>query len=305
MTRQAKSALPDAPTPMLASVISDASKDAPPAAWEGWGFQHKIDGVRALYSNRSHQFTSRGRALLNTEGMPFHCLPGHLPLNLQRLGVILDGEFYIHGKPFEEVVSVVKNKAHPLRSLVQYVVFDCILPGHPSAPFWDRHQTAQSLCRSVRHLGIYCLPWEKLTHNARFHCEASCSENYEGIMLRDLGAPYAPGKRSPGLMKFKLFEDAEFRILSALEGEGKNKGTLVFILETKTGETFQATSPGTYEKKKADFFLLEQAKKTERKTGTLKLPWQWAKVRFQGISSYKIPRFPVILALFENHPSLE
>ena len=121
-------------------------------------------------------------------------------------------------------------------------------------------------------------------------------------MLRDLGAPYAPGKRSPGLMKFKLFEDAEFRILSALEGEGKNKGTLVFILETKTGETFQATSPGTYEKKKADFALLEQAKKTERKTGTLKLPWQWAKVRFQGISSYKIPRFPVILALFEHHP---
>lgn len=305
MARQAKSALPDAPTPMLASVISEASKDTPPSAWEGWAFQKKIDGVRALFCPRMGRFTSRGRALLNTEGMPFHTLAGHISANLVRLGAILDGEFYIHGKPFEEVVSIVKNKAHPLRPLLQYVVFDCILPGRPSAPFWERHEIAAQYCRTVSHIGVSVLNHFNLRHSARFHCEASCSDGYEGIMLRALGAPYAPGKRSPGLMKFKLFEDAEFRVIAAVEGEGKNAKTLVFILQTKTGETFQATSPGDYEKKKADFLLLEQAKKTAKKTGTLTLPWKWAKVRYQGISSYRIPRFPVILALFEDHPSLE
>jgi ATP-dependent DNA ligase len=301
MARQAKSALPDAPTPMLASVISDASKDTPPSAWEGWGFQHKIDGVRALFSPRTGQFTSRGRALLSVEGMPFERIAGHIPLQLRNINIILDGEFYVHGKPFEEVVSIVKNKAHPMRSSLQYIVFDCILPGNPSAQFWERYESAEHFCAKLSHLGVSTLLWKHLTHPARFHCEAACSDGYEGIMLRDLGAPYAPGKRSPGLMKFKLFADAEFRITGAQEGEGKNKGTLVFTLQTKTGETFTATSPGTYETKRADFLLFEQAKKT----GTLTLPWRWAKVRYQGISSYKIPRFPVILALFENHPSLD
>lgn len=295
MAREAKSAIPDAPALMQCQTLKESEKDQPANHWKLWQFQWKYDGFRAVYDVARCRFTSRGRALLNTEGMAFPSLRQYLPPEKAQYGLCLDGEFYTHGMDFSELSSAIKNRDNPARSGVQFVVFDCFIPGQPSLEFWERQGVLDQVFeRLPKKCGVIRAPCFSFTHSARWHAEDACSQGYEGIILRDLSGRYTP-TRSAYVQKLKLFEDAEYQILSAEEGEGKNKKTLVFTLKTKTGETFTATSPGTYDKKKADFLSWEKAKAEKEPA-----PFRWARVRYQGLSCYGTPRFPVILALFSN-----
>lgn len=60
--------------------------------------------------------------------------------------------------------------------------------------------------------------------------------NGEGIILKDLHAPYQEGKRNYTLMKIKEEIDADLLVVDIAEGEGKYQGTLgALVLEDLSG----------------------------------------------------------------------
>jgi ATP-dependent DNA ligase len=302
MSRTAKKAVLNAPTCMTCHKVPQAAAVRnDPDSWKGWIYQPKFDGVRAMFSTSTRMFTSRQKSQLSVIGSRI--------IELTRLitpkkypSIILDGEFYIHGRSFEDILSIVKRADHPEKGALQYIVFDCIVPNHPSMTFEERSEILRDILPPLACINVFpslCFPIKKSIHT---HAEAMVEAGYEGVILRNLSSPYFGG-HSCGLLKYKIFDDDEFQIVSAQEGEGKNRNTLVFEMLTKNKkERFTATSPGLYEKKREDFktwmrYLKQREPENE---DTLVMPWTWAKVKYQGVSASGVPRFPVILALLKD-----
>ena len=64
---------------------------------------------------------------------------------------------------------------------------------------------------------------------------------YEGVMLRNKNGKYVLKDRSKYLQKYKIFDDAEYRIIGFEEEE---KGCLLWILQAKDGKKFKCVSKG-------------------------------------------------------------
>lgn len=112
--------------------------------------------------------------------------------------------------------------------------------------------------------------------------EEACSQGFEGVMIRRPSFPYEHGKRSFGLLKYKMMHDAEYRIVDFYPGQGKFKGGLgAFVCETKNGIRFHATPKTTYENRLALWNKREQ------------LLGQYLTVQYQELSSQDVPRFPI------------
>ena len=74
-------------------------------------------------------------------------------------------------------------------------------------------------------------------------------EGFEGIICRNLDGKYMQKFRSYDLQKYKDFEDNEYKIVSAKEGRGSDKGAIIF--ECEWGDnTFDVRPRGTIERRK-------------------------------------------------------
>jgi ATP-dependent DNA ligase len=114
------------------------------------------------------------------------------------------------------------------------------------------------------------------------------SQGYEGAMLRNSDGLYV-NKRSSDLIKVKEMQDDEFDIIGIEEGRGKlagHVGALVCI--TRDGQEFKAKPAGATERLR-EYFLDHGL-------------WRGRQlvVKFQSLTSYGIPRFPVGLRLKEQ-----
>jgi DNA ligase-1 len=110
---------------------------------------------------------------------------------------------------------------------------------------------------------------------------------------------YRVGVRSTDLQKYKEFEDAEYRVVGFKEGDGLEKGCVIWICETSLAPQETRASPnevrlatgksqnfavrprGTHEARAA---LMAEA---DRYVG------QMLTVRYQELTTDGIPRFPV------------
>jgi DNA ligase-1 len=111
------------------------------------------------------------------------------------------------------------------------------------------------------------------------------SMGYEGIMLRDGTTPYEPGKRSSSLYKAKRFETDEFEIVAVKEATKKDAGTPVFECAVAGAKKFSARPTGTME---------ERRKMWEARDTYI---GKMLTVKFQGVSTTGIPRFPVAIGV--------
>jgi len=93
------------------------------------------------------------------------------------------------------------------------------------------------------------------------------------------------GHRSADLQKYKEFKDDEYKIVGFKEGDGIEKGCVIWVCETKDKKPFSVRPRGTHEDRAAAF-------KTASKAVGKKLT-----VRFQELTEDGIPRFPVGLAI--------
>lgn len=239
--------------------------------------QPKFDGIRSL--------TQSDCSLWSREHKPIKSVP-HIEEEIKsvfpRTAPPLDGEMYNHlyKHEFEKITSIVtqKTKVSPDHKIVQYHIYDLALT---DIGFWDRHLALEEMLKDSEFL----IPVPTEIVNSHEEIVAAFEKyralGYEGIMVRNLDAPYE-GKRSYNLLKLKEFFEEEFEIIGAEEGRGKLIGHLAaFICKTKDGAHFKASMKCTQARKKE---LLETKEQHFGKMLT---------VRFQGYTvKNKVPRFP-------------
>lgn len=248
--------------------------------------QPKFDGVRCLAKrvNGVVEFISR-------KGKKYHTLK-HIEKELMQvmeLGEIFDGEIYVHGETFQDIISAVKNvKGIPTLSSnkLEYHIYDL---ANKNMDYKDRLEylkkklTVEGLpkfnyLKMVFTTGI-CKDEVMATH------KIYVDEGFEGIILRNKKGKYEFDNRSNNLQKLKEFFDEEFKIVDMKEGIGRFKGCGTFICETKDGSRFDCNMKCSYEEKK---------KYWNHKNDYI---GKLLTVRFQEKSKDNIPRFPVGVAV--------
>lgn len=233
--------------PMLAQKFEKRSKDVEYPAY----IQPKFDGHRCIAVMKDGICTLWSRTRKPINSMP------HICRAVERLtggaDAILDGELYNHEyhDHFEKITKLIRPNA-PVEGheKVKYYIYDM-----PSAPFKyaDRWRTINK----VFDLAGDNVPELVNVETCVVENEAEVtlafdrffSQKYEGAIFRAADNVYLqhPTSRSPGLLKLKHFDDAEFEIVDVEQGSGKFEGLAIFICLAGNGKTFKAVKNGSLE----------------------------------------------------------
>ena len=228
----------------------------------------KYDGVRGYWDGQ-HFFSRQGYRMnapvFFTEQLP---------------NIPLDGELWLKREAFSELLSIVTRDPQHAEYLsgwqqISYRVFDA-----PNAPgnFVQRYHYLQEHLRASAP-NVYLVEQHPIeSHHALMkQLELMSAQGAEGLMLRKLDAPYRGG-RSNDLLKVKLWEDAEARVLVHLPGKGQFTGLMGSLLVQwePEGPTFKIGS---------GFNRAER--ENPPPVGSL------VTFRYQGVTHKGVPRFPV------------
>ena len=239
--------------------------------------QAKLDGVRSIFFNN---------ALTSRNGKPFTGLE-HIIAELApatKAGLILDGEVYSTKLSFQQFVGLVKKKKFTAEDKEQLKhvnlwVYDCV----NDQTFEERLATLKNFFSKNKFTQVHLLPTEecKKKEDLKGFHDKFVLEGNEGLMVRNKQGLYQLGSRSNDLQKYKEFEDAEYLVIGFTDGQGIEKGLVIWICKTKEGKEFHVRPRGTHEERAALF------KKAQSYVG------KELTVRYQELSEDNIPRFPV------------
>ena len=202
----------------------------------------KLDGVRVLAV-----FNGAGCTLYSRNGKPFENFPqiqefleDHQRMFTEGTGTggrfVLDGE--IVGESFQKLMRQAHRKSDAKTDGMIYHVFDMIPLEDFERGYWNaqQHKRLALLDKARERLKktdpVQIMPGLEVDldtaegHNIlqRFAQDA-VKEGYEGIMIKDLDAPYEC-KRSSFWMKWKPTITVDLNIVGTEEGTGRNQGRL-------------------------------------------------------------------------------
>lgn len=229
-------------------------------SWEGvkdeiinkhWLASAKLDGARCLmYYDKEKDIiytSSRGGKdydIPTTYIRNFNLLHTFFKNNPD---VILDGELYIHGKPLSYISGIVRlqdlcEKHQELR----YYVYDIV---DETKTFTERlkilnnfnlllniNSILPNYIIIVEHRNVY-----NRGEIIKLH-DAFVADGYEGLVIRDPEQTYKCGARDKRMLKVKMFQDDEFKIIGITDG--LREEDFVFNMETKEGYSFEAKPMG-------------------------------------------------------------
>ena len=245
--------------------------------------QPKYDGVRC----RALPLEKGGFMLLSSEENPIFSVP-HIneACEKQLPPLEFDGELYIHGESFEDIISITSRTVnlHEDYHYIEYHIFDVVT----DEPQSRRLIRLNSLNLKPPLIKAPCYIAEDLTQIMQSY-ERIVEDGYEGIIVRNFDALYER-KRSTAVMKFKPKRSDTYKILDVVEEvsiSGVPKGTLgALILDSGNGQTFSVGSGFTAEERRE----LWKIKET--------LIGKNAIVEYQHLTSgKKVPRFPVFVGI--------
>ncbi|HSD16355.1 MAG TPA: DNA ligase [Thermomonas sp.] len=210
-----------APAPMLASRVAGDIDVA------SYLVSEKLDGVRARWD---------GRALWTRSGSRID-----VPASFTRgwPAQPMDGELWLGRGRFQEISDLVRALRCHDRAWrpVRFMAFD--LPGD-NDHFARRTLRLQALVDAAGSAQLEHIPQRHLASRARLeaHLQAVMAGGGEGLMLHHALAPYRAG-RSDALLKFKLGQDAEARVVGYRPGKGKYTGMVgALLVEDALGRRF-------------------------------------------------------------------
>jgi bifunctional non-homologous end joining protein LigD len=246
---------PDGLFPMLAKVAPLATADD-----EGWAYEVKWDGIRALgYANKGRWGMQSRRLEDVTARYP------ELSGIAEQLGdrsAVLDGEVVAldeEGRPRFQLIqrrmgltSPAAVKQRMRDTPVDYVIFDLLhLDGHcvRDLPYTERRELLAGLeldgprWRTPRH---------RLGGGAEL-LEAARRQGLEGVVAKRCDSPYRPGSRGGDWIKARVWQRQEFVIGGHIPGEGRRADRVGSLLvgyydarasELKKGESQQLVFAG-------------------------------------------------------------
>lgn len=208
--------------------------------------QRKYDGLRCMtvWEDGKIKLLSRGNKFYSVKHIEDE-LEKILPLN-----TMADGELYVHGNSLQRINSLVKRDQ--LESLkIEYHIYD--IPGKGN---WVKRKQILNNINNQDNKSIKIV--ETFTVNSIeeiiiFHIKF-IQEGYEGAIIRLHNGYYEFGKRSKSLLKWKEFEDKEFKIIDIDSGRGKMEECPIFMCQNDLNDRLFAVVPiGTMEERKKMF----------------------------------------------------
>jgi ATP-dependent DNA ligase len=268
------------PLPMLAQDYNKRGKDIKFPCYA----QRKLDGVRCVAIAGKGLFSRNGKL------MSAHLTAIRAEIDSLPAGTILDGELYADKEhlSFQEIVGLAKKetlKAGDAEKIghMYLCVYDTIMDGTNK----ERKKWLEALfaANSFAHLRLLPTAVCNSIEDAKFFHAQYVAEGYEGLILRNVKGAYKVGHRSKDLQKYKEFLDEEFPIVGFKQGDGVEKGCVIWTCKTAEGTEFDCRPRGTREDRCALF--RDGAKYIGKPLS----------IRFQEWTDDKIPRFPVGLAI--------
>jgi ATP-dependent DNA ligase len=249
--------------------------------------QPKYDGIRCLMYKKNNEMIMESR-----KGTPFLNFDVLRKEFNETLGsyenYVFDGELYSYDFPFEKINGLVRLKKPSEQqnneiNQLKYIIYDIIIKNDLNKTFEERNIILNTIKNNNHYINIeFCdsVQIESLEKIDIIH-NNYVNDGFEGLILRNNNGVYEINKRSYDLQKYKKTMDDEFEIIDYFEGQGVEKGLILFTCITKEGNSFNVRPRGTHEYRH-HLFLNGDSCIGKKLT-----------VIFQEYSSDNIPRFPV------------
>ena len=199
----------------------------------------KLDGVRVItviQGNKVEMFSRNGKQFHNF---------GHIIEEIERVvkldpapyDLVLDGE--VMSNNFQDLMKQVHRKDNVSADDAVLHLFDCVPLEDFQKGVWNKPQSVRSqlvLHWVAKHqtllTHVQALEWEEVDLDteegqSRFVAlnKAAVDGGYEGVMIKDVDAPYEC-KRSHAWLKAKPFIEVTLSVTDVEEGTGRNEGRL-------------------------------------------------------------------------------
>ncbi|HUW26229.1 MAG TPA: DNA ligase [Gallionella sp.] len=205
------------PPLMLANVYHDGIPLA-----DYW-VSEKLDGVRA-YWDGAKLLTRGGERIIAppwfTAGWPT---------------TPLDGELWVARGQFSQAVSIVRQQTpdDAMWRRLHFMAFD--LPAHPGT-FDERNAALQQVVAKIGQAWLQQIKQFKVADRSALQAllKRVTGQGGEGLMLHR-GNSYYQAARNDDLLKLKLYQDAEAKVVAHLPGKGKYAG-MIGALEVESPE---------------------------------------------------------------------
>lgn len=243
---------------------ADKVKDSSIEKVEKWVVSRKIDGVRCSFYWKDGEVksASRGGGDYDPSTYQLREHPELMKLLSEKPDWIFDGELYKHGKSLQQISGAARmEKTASGCDWLEYYIYDVMIP---DTSFEDRLKCLDDIKNALNlgfdperewkegELRMQMVPHEIVTGNNKkeqimnLHNQY-VSEGWEGCVARDASKPYKYGGRGQEMIKFKMYQDAEFEITGL--SEGLRDEDMCFTLITEDGIEFKAKPMGSRELK--------------------------------------------------------
>ena len=240
------------PLPMLALNFTKRKHNIKYPAY----VQPKLNGVRCLavkVDDNTIEYISRKGKVWDTLGH----LTSHI-IDRMKVGDILDGEIYIHGETFQQIIRLVK-KLRPESKTLCYHVYD---KADPTLPFDERWNWLTTNFAEISGNGpirlVNTIPISEEAEVYKYHTEF-VRNGYEGVIVRNSDGKYKFTHRSKDLQKYKEFKDEEFVIVGGKAATGTHRGCVVFECKASNDKgTFWVTPKADLARRRKMFKNLDK-----------------------------------------------
>lgn len=253
--------------------------------------QPKLDGYRMIYNNFTKKCTSRqGKEFDVIKNTELFSELQSINLQEQINDIILDGELYVHNGIFENLGILRKKKLSDEDKIklntIEYHVYDII---NPNLKYYERYNLLKSIFEknTFKKLKFVESIEIKSENDIKNVHDRFIDKNYEGSILRNSNGLYKIKFRSTDLLKYKDFEDNEYKIVDyTFEKNTSDVGEnlIVWICETENGDIFRVRPKGTHEERK---MLYKKCVNNFDQFKNRKLY-----VKYFELTDNNIPRFP-------------
>jgi ATP-dependent DNA ligase len=211
---------------------------------------------------------------------------------LQLQNMELDGELYVHGKPFEQIHSIVGRTVnqHYNSESMQYHVFDIVSRENQLS----RMVTLSNIvyltktCPSIEVVPVVAVSsLEKLMDCFHTYVDAG----YEGFIVRHPAALYVR-KRSTYIMKFKPKKNDIYEIIGVQEEvsiQNVPKGTLGAFICKGDDDTHFNVGSGLTADQRREYWKIKES-----------LIGMYCQVEYQHITAKHVPRFPIFVKVIKD-----
>lgn len=246
--------------------------------------QPKLDGIRCI-AKANGLFSRTGEKILSCP---------HIEEDLASFfkkypNIKLDGELYNHKMKdkFEEIASAVRKTKNIDAKLTKDTVFYHVYDVSMKGPFESRTEFLGAL-ENIACVHLVRTDLVKSQDELDDLYGEYLAEGYEGQMIRTPKSEYQ-NKRTKDLIKRKEFIDEEFKIVDVMEGLGNWSGYAKHLVVTSSdGREFKTGMRGDQE------FLKKMLVEKKDYVGSD------VTVRYQNLSSYGIPRFPIAVKYYKG-----